>query len=32
MAMESDEFQKTEAELDKMIGEVAKSAQNIPEN
>ncbi|MDQ1271892.1 MAG: V/A-type H+/Na+-transporting ATPase subunit [Planctomycetota bacterium] len=32
MAMESDEFQKIEAELDKMIGEVAKNAQNIPEN
>ena len=32
MAMESDEYQKIEAELDKMIGEVAKNAQNIPEN
>ncbi len=32
IAMESDEFQAIEAELDKMIGEVAKSAQSIQEN
>ena len=29
IAMESGEFQAIEAELDKMIGEVAKSAQSI---
>ncbi len=32
IAMESGEFQAIEAELDKMIGEVAKSAQSIQEN